>query len=112
MKSHKTTKCGSCGAEIIWSITQTNKRMPVNATPTQHGNIYLVHRGDSTPPLAVHAKFSRPVGEVPKYKSHFATCPNASKHRKQPPPKKREAVKQKRTGDTPRQDGDQKKLRL
>ena len=83
MKEHKTSKCSSCGADIIWSETLLHKKMPVNAAPYKGGNIYLVHRGDSRPPLAMHAKFKRPdEEEVPRYRAHFVTCPNASKHRK------------------------------
>lgn len=81
MKTHKVSKCQSCGAEIIWAMTQTNKRTLVDAKPVPNGNIYLVHRGPDQPPLAVHAKFSRPVGEVPKYRSHFASCRDRHKWR-------------------------------
>ena len=83
MKTHKTSECSSCGAKIIWAETTLKKKMPVNAVPHNGGNIYLVHRGDDRPPLAMQAKFRRPDDdEVPRYRAHFVTCPNASKHRK------------------------------
>lgn len=45
------SKCRSCGAEIYWVKTKAGKSMPIERTAS----------GDMI--------------------SHFATCPNASKHR-------------------------------
>lgn len=92
--SHKTAKCSSCPAIVIWAETEKGSRMPVDAKPVPNGNIYLVHRGPRKAPLAVHAKFDRIDGQkIPKYRAHFASCPNASRHRRRPPPKKEEAAK-------------------
>lgn len=93
MTGHKTAKCSTCPATVIWAETEKGKRMPVDAKPVANGNIYLVHRGPRKTPLAVHAKFDRIDGQkIPKYRAHFATCPNASKHRRRPPLKKQEAA--------------------
>jgi hypothetical protein len=75
------TRCSSCNAEIRWVRTEANDRpMPLDPEPTESGNVQLVggrarvlegfdllHAGDAGEPL---------------YRSHFATCPAASKHRK------------------------------
>lgn len=69
-------RCKSCGAEIVWVKTRSGKRMPLDARPTPNGNleidladcVYFV-----TPDLNAAGK---------RYTSHFATCPNASEHRR------------------------------
>lgn len=73
-------KCFSCGAEIVWALTEKGKRMPVDAEPVADGNLELDVRTD--PPLAiVHGQPTLDGG--PRYVSHFATCPNADRHRQQ-----------------------------
>lgn len=63
--------CSSCGAAILWTETEQGRPMPVDATPTGKG-IALI-------PLADGRTRSRVIDV---YVSHFATCPNAAKHRK------------------------------
>ncbi len=53
--------CKSCRAEVIWFATKTGGRMPVNAE--------TVVATDTKLNLKFHI-------------SHFATCPNAAKHRR------------------------------
>lgn len=62
--------CKSCGAEIIWTVTDKGKRMPVDAAPEHR--FTLVRQGADM--RAVY---------VPVYTSHFATCPHADEHRKE-----------------------------
>jgi hypothetical protein len=64
--------CRSCGAPIVWAVTSSGKRMPLDARAA------VVFGLDTTsdPPLA-----TRGQGD-PLYVSHFATCPNAAQHRK------------------------------
>lgn len=68
----KTQKCRSCGADIIWALSDHGKRMPVNAEMASGSGFVL--EGD--PP---RARLS--VGEA-VHLSHFATCPQAGKWRK------------------------------
>jgi len=72
--------CRSCGKPIKWVVTQKNKRMPIDPQPVEGGNIELHNQGEYLPPLAVYHSLA-PAG-VKLYVSHFATCPNAAKHRK------------------------------
>jgi hypothetical protein len=58
-----TTQCGSCGADIVWFYTASGKKMPVNEASTE-------------PADAAHKL------DLKRHVSHFATCPDASKHRK------------------------------
>lgn len=71
----------SCGARVIWArIEPSGKRHPVDADPTEDGNVALTRRGD-----VVIARVLK-KGEAwphPKRKSHFATCPDAAQYRKE-----------------------------
>ena len=60
------TKCKSCGAGIIWAETPKGSRMPMDAEPVTSG--FTIEKGKL---VRVHL-----------YESHFATCPNADKHRR------------------------------
>ncbi len=78
----ETSPCKSCGAPILWTVTAAGRRMPVDAEPSDIGNIEV------SGGLVLHATTiaghdlvrARAVG-FPLYLSHFATCPNASTHR-------------------------------
>jgi hypothetical protein len=70
--------CKSCGAPIRWVKTATGKAMPLDANPTPKGNVIIVKGvaqiGGDHPDLL--------PGEALRFTSHFATCPNASQHRR------------------------------
>lgn len=71
--------CRSCGAEIIWAVTELGKRMPLDAEPAERPTgLFRIQREEDG---AVRA-FS--VSGQPVYLSHFATCPHADQHRKEP----------------------------
>jgi hypothetical protein len=72
-------KCQSCGAPIRWAKTTTGRRMPLDAQPVSNGNVVLTDGGT----LAVPRNDELHSGS-PRYRSHFATCPDAAKHRKAP----------------------------
>jgi hypothetical protein len=76
----KKDRCRTCGAEIVWATTEKGKAIPIDATPNLlQGNISLESSADPREgPLAKFAK----KGESGSYVSHFATCPQASEHRK------------------------------
>lgn len=68
--------CHSCRAPVVWSITAKGKRMPLDACPRSDGTFIIDSEGIARKPQ---------LGEdVPflLYVSHFATCPNADRHRK------------------------------
>jgi len=84
--------CRSCGAPIEWAITPDGKRIPIDVQAVEDGNILLSHKSLEEPPVAFvqsksnieilrsQAKLSGQPHVL--FKSHFATCPNAAKHRK------------------------------
>lgn len=57
------TKCSSCEKLIVWFNTTSGRKMPVDAETTK-------------PTDAAHQL------DLSRHKSHFATCPNANKHRR------------------------------
>lgn len=70
----------SCGAAMTWAKTEAGNRIPLDPEPHPAGNVVLDERRVATvyrlPEVAeVHA-----MG-APRYLSHFATCPDAEKHR-------------------------------
>lgn len=68
--------CKSCGASIHWGLTHKGNKVPLDSN---HKNVYV---------LLGQNDLGEDVFELRKgYESHFATCPNASQHRKMPGPK-------------------------
>ena len=72
-----TEPCRSCGAPVVWAITESGKRMPVDAKSDDRGrlrlyvdNLGVVH--------VTHDPFSATV----HFRPHFATCPDAESWRK------------------------------
>ena len=58
--------CKSCGAPILWGRTAAGKAMPLDATPQKRA---IVGRSG-----ALHV--------VDTFMPHWASCPNASEHRR------------------------------
>lgn len=57
--------------------------MPVDPHPVDDGNVLIVSRPeDGDMILRVLKKGEDPPPEVSRYVSHFATCPDAERHRK------------------------------
>lgn len=59
----RIVRCNSCRAKIIWFKTAAGKNMPVDE--------HTVGPDDQE-------------YDPPRHVSHFATCPNADKHRRKP----------------------------
>ncbi len=58
-------RCKSCGANILWIRTAQFKKMPLDAKPVTGYRL-----------VGGQAEFEK------IHTPHFATCPNAKKHRK------------------------------
>lgn len=71
----KVSSCRSCGARVIWTVTENGKRMPVDEAPSADGRFVLELDGH-----AVVAVYGAPAPWT-GYASHFATCPNAGEWR-------------------------------
>ena len=59
--------CKSCGKQIAWVKMGSGKMMPLDPDP----QTVIIIDGEYYPEVRTNA-----------YTSHFATCPNADKHRK------------------------------
>lgn len=79
-------KCRSCGAAIRWAVSaNTGGRIPLDPQPVEGGNLGVVEWAEhprpqrDTPVVAVD-----PVAALTGYRyvTHFATCPNADRHRR------------------------------
>jgi hypothetical protein len=72
------SSCRSCNAPVLWVATATGKQMPIDAIPVPDGNIIL----DTDRIAHVLPDAAQPPPDVLRYVSHFATCPNATQHRR------------------------------
>lgn len=68
--------CSTCGAAIVWAKTLANgKPAPFDAAPVPDGG-FTIEDGVAIPVGLL-------TGEnAPRYVTHFATCPDADKHRR------------------------------
>lgn len=77
------SRCKSCGADIVWVKTVAGKSIPLDAAPVADGNVALDSGGRAhvySNPAALFVVDM--AGDGPRYRSHFATCPNAAEHRR------------------------------
>ena len=72
--------CRSCGAMLRWVRTRAGKAMPLDAEPNPTGNVVLGEDGTARVLTRKQVEGGGIVGE--RYTSHFATCPNAERHRR------------------------------
>lgn len=85
---HTTERCRTCGAPIIWAVSEaTGKLHPLDAEPPENGNLQITGLSHPEPgrralPLVrVLGPIETELAGEPLYLSHFATCPQADKHR-------------------------------
>lgn len=76
-------RCKSCGANLRWIKTKNGKYMPCDAEPIMFAeggaSIYITEEGSVVRGTECEKDSD---GAKVGYISHFATCPNAGKHRK------------------------------
>lgn len=71
-------RCRSCGAPIRWVKTMHGRNHPIDAMPVPDGDWVL--RPSAMGTLMV--RYTLIQGDAERYTSHFATCPNADRHRR------------------------------
>lgn len=70
-----TTSCADCYREVLWTITEAGKRLPVDPEPDATGNAAVYRDGTGT------TRSRRPSEELPLmgwerlHVPHIATCP-------------------------------------
>lgn len=86
--------CRSCGAPIWWARSRADRRLPIDQDPTPGGNLVVATaegdvldgaeldeaRAGGQSYVVVVAEGMAPG--VPRWVTHFATCPNAKAHRR------------------------------
>lgn len=87
-----SSPCSSCRRPIVFAVTRLGRAMPVDATPSPtRGNVTLAigraAAADAPRLLVADVLTGRELEsaraqERPLYVAHFATCPNAAKHRR------------------------------
>lgn len=70
-------KCRSCGAPIRWAVTERGRNAPLDPEPHPEGNLRVEVRNGLDLAIVV-----APGSEWGLYRSHFASCPNATAHRR------------------------------
>lgn len=96
-RSCRISVCRSCGARIVWTWTMGRRgelkaRMPIDAEPVADGNVEIIdwtrtpEQDEWTPVVRTllkgEAESPTLLDPPPRYKSHFATCPDADTHRR------------------------------
>jgi hypothetical protein len=62
------SQCRSCHAPVFWVLTETGKRMPLDADPVSGGKMILYDNN-------TRARVAKNGEPGPRYMPHFATCP-------------------------------------
>lgn len=80
-------KCRSCGAPILWAITNRGKRIPLDAEPTFRGNMVVEAKSVEQNGHMVeqlHANVVSPLfdSKQNRYMPHHASCPDAKRWRR------------------------------
>lgn len=73
--------CESCRAPIRWAQTEKGKLIPIDYEPVRGGNLLLVALDPRDAPLARPAT-AQDSDTLERFVSHFASCPNADRHRR------------------------------
>lgn len=76
------SECSSCGAQIIWAVSEEGKPMPVDQAVPRQGNLLLFRRNGKVVAAVACPALREKHPEGPWRISHFATCPDAKKFRK------------------------------
>lgn len=78
--------CHTCGAPVLWCVTDRGKRIAIDLAPNQAEGTHMKLRkewdGESWQKVVCFVRSDeRPFVNFPLYTCHFETCPNAKKNR-------------------------------
>ena len=75
------SRCRSCGAPIVWTITEDGQRMPCDPHPVVGGNIRIIRGPDTTRSKVVGATIDLydPGDNGDRHVAHYVTCPCAGR---------------------------------
>ena len=72
--------CVSCGGPIFFARLPSGATMPLDGEPDPSGNVIMDGQGRGR--VLTNEELTALPPETPRYLSHFAKCPFASRHRK------------------------------
>lgn len=73
----KYSRCRSCKARIFWATTEQEKTIPMDAEPSANGTMF-----EDGNVMKCVSLINQPPEGAELFTTHFATCPDAGKHRK------------------------------
>jgi len=79
------SSCSSCGRPVEWAVTGTGKGIPIDPGARADGNIARQGSRVANALLVKVLRKGESHADPLRFVSHFATCPNADKHRKRKP---------------------------
>jgi hypothetical protein len=83
LRAHFARKCSACHQWIMWAWTITGDRMPIDAQPSEHGNVIAYRDTRNRRRLLVSVEGSRRKLTAmrragwPTYTHHRVNCPQA-----------------------------------
>lgn len=73
------SKCASCRAPVIWAESaKTGRNMILDAVPVPDGNTVIM---DGKAHVITGELFEEVPADMPRYRTHWATCPQAKEWR-------------------------------
>lgn len=78
----KVSECSSCGAPVLWVVTEGGKRMPLDPDPSEAGNVVPLRTRDGLRARVLSGSSPEPPAGTPRHVSHFVTCPAAAQYRR------------------------------
>lgn len=82
--------CRSCKAPIVWAVTsKTGARIPLDPDRHPNCNVVVIGSANGVVPLVLvltneELARAQSYGVTALFRSHFASCPDADKWRRQP----------------------------
>lgn len=84
-----TASCRSCGLPVAWAVTDAGKAIPLDAEPDGAPTVVPDGNLEATPGPLFAVRYVIPgelnlfdVDPPTRYRTHFATCPEADTWRK------------------------------
>ena len=79
----KYSTCRTCGADVVWVVTEKGKPMPLDVDAGGGGRFRAEYENASHDTVVHFVKDSEMAdNDQPLYTSHFATCPDRDLHRR------------------------------
>lgn len=78
------SRCKTCGAHVRWAkVPSSGSKMPLDVDPQPRGNVRYLPGDRTAVEVLAGPGLEQARGDGDElYSSHFATCPDASLHRR------------------------------